>query len=156
MRFAIRTRLALFAIFLVGCGSAGDDVKVFPVKGVVTFGGKPMVGGGSIALIPMTETKGKTAGGEIKADGTYVLGTYTADDGSMPGEFRVVITQIVFQEPKPSADGAPPPPPAALAVPEADRIPAVYSSHQESPLKAKVEAKPANELNFDLQRQPAR
>jgi len=144
--------LALCTALLVGCGPAGQ-VKTYSVKGKVTFGGKPMVGGGSIALIPLSNQEGKTAGGEIKEDGTYELMTYTPGDGSMAGDFRVVITQTTVKEPTPTADGAPAPNSTIFTVPQADRIPPIYGDIQNSPLTTKVEAKPLNELNFDLTRQ---
>lgn len=144
---------ALVLSAAVGCGNAGN-AKVYPVKGRVTFNGKSMAGGGSIAFVPKMSQAGKTAGGEIKADGTYTLMTYKSNDGSMIGEFRVVIVQSVDTEPPVSKDGEPAPPPTA-AVAEADRIPPVYSDQFNSPLTAKVEAKRSNEINFDLQPQAA-
>jgi len=137
------------AVFAAGCGSS-DNVAVYPVKGKITFNGKPMVGTGAISLIPTGKQAGAAAGGEIKEDGTYELTTYKPGDGSMPGEFRVVIHQVVFQEGANTEDGAAPgssavPPP----VPEADRIPEIFSNPTNSPLTMKVEAKP-NEINLDL------
>jgi hypothetical protein len=144
--------LAICLLTLAGCSPSGQ-VKVYPVKGRVMFEGKPMVGGGGITFVPKTEQAGKTPGGIINADGTYVLGTYTQDDGSMAGDFRVVIFQETVQEPKPTPDGAPPAAAAPATVAPADKIPAVYSSDRDTPLTAKVEPKP-NEINFDLKRQP--
>src|SRR6185436_4216757 len=83
---------AALSCLFSGCGPAGQ-VKTYPVKGRVTFEGKPMVGGGAISLIPLVDQPGKTAGGTIQPDGTYVLGTYKDADGSMTGEFRVVVFQ---------------------------------------------------------------
>lgn len=149
-----RTLLALFvAATLFGCGS-GDNVKVYPVKGLVKFAGKPMAGGGSIAFMPLGNQPGKAAGGQIKEDGTYEMSTHTPGDGSMAGDFRVVIRQTVFSEPKNVGDGAGASPAATTTVSEADRIPTVYSDPEKSPLTAKVEAKDQNELNFELQRTP--
>jgi hypothetical protein len=144
--------LALCLVVFTGCGPSGQ-VKVYPVKGRVMFEGKPMVGGGGISFVPQTQQAGKTPGGIINPDGTYVLGTYSQDDGSMAGDFRVVIYQETAQEPKPTPDGAPPAAAAPATVAAADRIPAIYSRDPDSPLTAKVEPKP-NEINFDLKRQP--
>ena len=136
-----------------GCGPTGQ-VKVYPVKGKVTFAGKPLVGGGSIALIPQqTNQEGKAAGGEIKEDGTYELMTYAPGDGSMVGDFRVVISQVTVKEPTATPDGSAAPNATIYTVPEADRIPRIYGDLENSPLTAKVEAKPLNELDFDLKRQ---
>jgi hypothetical protein len=131
-----------------GCG---DAVRVFPVSGKVTFEGKPLRGGGSIAFMPLTNQAGKAAGGEIAEDGTYRLTTYKQGDGSMTGEFRVVIHQVVEREPEATPDGKRAPRPIP-AVPVAERIPAIYSDAQKSPLTAKVEPKDPNEINFDLKR----
>jgi hypothetical protein len=135
----------------IGCGAA-DQVKVYPVRGKVTFEGKPLAGGGSISFVPTTNQSGKTAGGDIKEDGTYQLTTYAPGDGSMVGDFRVVINQIVEKEPERTPDGAPPPTNPTKVVAEADRIPPIYSDFQQSPLTAKVEAKASNEIDFDLKR----
>ncbi len=144
----------LAVILIAGCGKS-DNVQVYPVKGIVNFNGKPMVGGGSIAFIPQDNQAGKTAGGTINPDGTYELQTYETDgfDGSMPGDFRVLITQAVVDEPENTGDsdetggGAME---AVSVVPEADRIPAIYSDPVASPLTAKVEAKDPNTIDFDL------
>lgn len=163
MRKRIRAAAGLACVVaatLTGCGGSGDNVEVFPVKGTVTFEGKPMTGGGSIAFIPTAGQQGKSAGGIINEDGTYVLSTYGEGDGSMAGEFRVLITQIVYQEPEFGGDsdaGAGAAEPEAVSVvPEEDRIPTVYSDPTRSPLTATVEAKELNEINFDLKRQPGR
>jgi hypothetical protein len=137
---------------VLGCGSSGN-VKTYPVKGKVTYAGKPMVGGGSIALLPLSNQEGKTAGGVIKEDGTYELETYSPGDGSMAGNFRVVITQITVKEPTATPDGSATPSSTIFTVPKADQIPMIYGDIQNSPLTAKVEAKSQNELDFDLKPQ---
>jgi len=138
----------------IGCGPS-DDVQVYPVKGQITFNGKPMVGGGSIAFYPINGQAGKAPGGLIKEDGAYELTTYAEGDGSMPGDFRVVIVQVTVQEGAPTADGEKVRAAPISTVAEGDRIPAIYSDPYNSPLTAKVEAKDLNELNFTLERQPA-
>jgi hypothetical protein len=143
--------LFLFVGVIIGCGPSGQ-VKVYPVKGRVNYEGQPMVGGGAISFVPLTDQAGKTAAGTIKPDGTYELGTYTAADGSMAGEFRVIIFQETAKEPVAQPDGSAPLPAAPSDVAPAQRIPLVYAKDRESPLRATVETK-ANEINFDLKRQ---
>jgi hypothetical protein len=135
-----------------GCTPSGQ-VKTYPVTGRIMFDGKPMVGGGAISLIPTINQPGKTAAGIIKPDGTYVLGTYKNTDGSMPGEFRVVIFQEKVKEGQARPDGSAPSAAAAITVPPADQIPNIYASDRDSPLTAKIEPQP-NEINFDLKRAP--
>ena len=147
---ANRFGLAACTLALFGCGASGN-VKVYPVKGAVTFNGKPMVGGGSISFMPLTNQRGKTAGGEIKPDGTYEMMTYKPGDGSMTGEFRVVINQVVYKEPERRGDGEGKSSGPIAVVPEAERIPPIYSDSLQSPLTAKIEAK-SNEIDLDLKR----
>jgi hypothetical protein len=139
----------MVVVGLAGCGSG--KVRVYPVKGKVLLDGKPMVGGGAITFIPLTAQAGKAAGGEIAADGTYAMTTYKPGDGSMVGEFRVVIHQTGDREPEATPDGVKPKEPIPSLAP-ADRIPEVYSDAQHSPLKVKVEAKNPNEIDFKLDR----
>src|SRR5262245_14866369 len=105
---------AAVVLAAVGCS---DGVTVYPVRGKVTFEGRPLPGGGSIALVPLAKQAGKAAGGEIAADGTYRLTTYKDGDGSMAGAFRVVITQVVEREALPSHDGERPGRPVAVVPP---------------------------------------
>jgi hypothetical protein len=141
--------LSWLAISVLACGSIGCGNQICPVQGKITLDGKPMVGGGSIAFVPIGGQKGKAAGGEIKEDGTYTLTTNSPGDGSMLGEFKVVITQSTAKEPEATPDGKAPSEPVVL--PASDHIPAIYSSH-DSPLRATVEAKSLNEIHLDLKR----
>lgn len=152
-RFTPMLLLGFALIFTGGCGK-NDNVEVYPVKGSVTFNGKPMAGGGSISFIPTGGQKGKTGGGIIEPDGTYELMTYTAGDGSMEGDFRVVITQVVQDEPQNAGDSderggevAP-----VSVVPEEDQIPRIYADPNQSPLTATVKAQELNTIDFPLER----
>jgi hypothetical protein len=78
--------------FLVcwGCGSrerahVGTTV---PVKGVVTYQGKPLTGG-EISFEPEF---GREANGAIQPDGTFVLTTFKEGDGAIPGTHRVAVS----------------------------------------------------------------
>jgi hypothetical protein len=142
--------VALFAIGLSGCGP-GDRLAVYPVSGVIKFNGAPMKGGGSIAFLPKESRPGKMPGGTIAEDGTYSLTTYEPDDGALPGEYRVVITQITVEEPESVIDGSgertkkP-----TRIVDEKDWIPAINADMTRSPLTATVEAKDENKIDFDI------
>ena len=143
-------RIAILALLLACCGCGKSTYRV---QGKVTFEGQPLQGGGSISFVPMGSEPGKTAAGEIGPDGSYQLMTNRPGDGSMPGEFRVVIVQVTVKEPERSADGT-----AAAKVTETvapkDRIPAIYSDHRKSPLITTVQKVSVNEIDFDLKRQP--
>lgn len=134
----------------LGCGSS-DRVEVFPVQGKITFEGAPLEGGGAISFIPTTNQGGAAAGGEIQLDGSYQLTTYEPGDGSMVGDFKVIITQSVFKEPEATPDGTKPAKVGQAVVPEDKRIPVTYSNPRDTTLTAKVAAEP-NVINFDLQR----
>ena len=146
-RWAARVWVSLLLVSLLGCGKS-----VYPVKGTVTYEGKPLPGGGAITFLPLTSQGEKIASGTIAEDGTYSLTTNRPGDGSRPGEFRVVITQTTEKEPTRTPDGTPAPA-RVWSVPPEDRIPEIYAEHRNSPLHAKVEATKLNEINFDLKRE---
>lgn len=146
MRYGPLWAVAVTVAFASGCGSA----KVYPVKGRITFEGKSMKGGGSISFMPAGNQPGKAGGGEIKEDGTYELTTHKPGDGSMTGEFRVVIHQSTEREPDATKDGERAGRSVSV-VPVVDRIPTIYADPTRSPLTAKVEAK-ENTIDLDLKR----
>jgi len=71
---------------LAGCGKS-EGIERVTVQGKVTFDGKP-VEKGIIAFLPSGETKGPSAGVEIK-DGQYNIPKET---GPTPGPHRIEIT----------------------------------------------------------------
>lgn len=74
----------------VGCGSASgkSGAATAPVKGTVTYLGKPLKGG-MITFEP--DGPGREAFGDIKPDGTFELMTYKPGDGAVIGTHRVAI-----------------------------------------------------------------
>lgn len=144
----------LVCLITLGCGGS-DRVPVYPVKGYVALDGSPMKGGGAITLIPVGNQRGKGAGGIIEEDGSYSLSTYGTNDGSMAGEFHVIISQTVYDEPVNNGDsdsggwtGE-----AVERVPADQRIPVIYSDPTQTPLTAKIEPR-ENDIDFLLMRKP--
>ena len=89
-RFANTLVVSAFA-FVLGCSS--DRVPTYPVQGVVEFADGTPVRTGHVEFESVDH--GTTASGRIEDDGSFVLGTYTTDDGAAPGDQRVLVLQIV-------------------------------------------------------------
>lgn len=151
-RVALITTIVSLSCFTLGCGGSGE-FTTYPVSGKIEYNGKPMAGGGSIAFMPVSNQKGKMAGGVIAEDGSFVMSTYGDGDGSIPGEFRVVIHQTTVREPDFAGDGSESEAGAAgETVSVADQIPAVYSDQFNSPLTVKVEPTAQNNLTLVLEK----
>ncbi|MEO2049157.1 MAG: hypothetical protein ABGX16_21570 [Pirellulales bacterium] len=79
------------------CGTSAGcylEFELIPVHGQVLFQGEPLQYG-SVMFQPQGE--GPLARGTIQADGTFVLGTESEDDGVRPGNCRVRITAFEAQ-----------------------------------------------------------
>jgi hypothetical protein len=142
----------LACALLSGCGGP----KVAPVRGKVTYDGKPVTGG-KIMFYPES---GRMAIGEIGADGTYTLTTFHSGDGALVGPHRVAIESTsvgpgTMQSPKSieeeielSKKGAPGG--KILVAGKVEwLVPQKYSLPETSGLTAKVGSGP-NEINFDI------
>jgi len=84
----IATTLIFTVLLIAGCGS-GRPTTV-PVRGKVTFDGKP-VPTGRITFYP---AEGRSATGAIGPDGSYTLTTFEPGDGALPGKHRVTIRAV--------------------------------------------------------------
>lgn len=75
---------------LSGCGGGGNGPVTVPVKGVVTYKGKP-VPKLSVAFLP---DKGMVAEGTTDANGRFTLTTKKPGDGAMVGSYKVGISFV--------------------------------------------------------------
>ena len=109
-------------VLMAGCSYSGAPNKikasVVPVSGVVKVGDSPLGG------VVITFTPRSKAGGEAmavtEADGSYKLGTFSKDDGAIPGGY------IVSFAPAPGKTDT--------------RIPKPYRSEQTSTLRVEIPA----------------
>ena len=130
--------LALLALWLLVCCGCGSQTA--PVRGRVKFkdGSDATVLAGYGVTFEPTEGK-SSAVGEIQPDGSFKLSTFGADDGALPGKYRVVVTTPASPDPdKP---------------PQKSKLPAKYADFSTSGLT--VEIKPRQkEVELELERAP--
>jgi hypothetical protein len=69
---------------LLGCGQ-----KTVPVKGVVTYNGKPLANA-FVQFIP-EDGGGRDASGTTDANGAFQLSTFRPNDGALPGSYKVTV-----------------------------------------------------------------
>lgn len=91
--FAGLILVAGVALMPKGCDNG--RVPVYPVSGRVVFKNGAPVKTGKIEL---RSEAGTTANGTIKEDGSFVLGTYTRDDGAAAGMNQAIVMQIVIYD----------------------------------------------------------
>ena len=106
-----------------------------PARGKVLFEGEPVAGA---QLVLQSLDKGPSADAITGADGTFVLSTYTADDGAPAGEYAVT---LVWRKPLYDASGKP----------GKNLLPARYARKDTSPLKVVIKSG-KNDLVFELQK----
>jgi major membrane immunogen (membrane-anchored lipoprotein) len=132
----VRTLLTfVFLLCFVGCGS--DQVITYPVKGRVVFQDGSPVRTGTVEL----ESKqfGTTATGSINHDGTFVLGTYTANDGAADGQHNAIVVQIIIN------DGS-----IKHTIDHGVAVPSRYGDYDTSPLTVSVQPIEENEIVLTL------
>jgi hypothetical protein len=84
------------SFFFTGCGGGVNDAPAtVPVKGVVTYKGKP-VAKLSVAFIP---DKGLLATGTTDAEGKFSLMTNKPGDGATVGSYKVAINFVPDETP---------------------------------------------------------
>lgn len=145
-RWLLVAALALF----VGCAEAKPDrPKTYPVSGTVTYKGNPVAG----ANLNFRIADGSSFSmARTDASGRYELMTFEAGDGTLPGEYKVGITQY-----ESSGSTGPGMDDAEYASPEGDEggappknlLPEKYANPETSGLTASVTEGP-NTVNFEL------
>ena len=149
--YILSISLFVLILFVAGCGG-GSGLKTYRVEGTVTLNGQP-VADASLTFYPVS---GEHSGyAKTDASGKYKLSTNAGDAeaGIVPGEYTVTISK---SESVPTGktyatedeNGKP------ITAPEMtlkETLPAQYTKVQSTPLKAVVEAKKLNEINFPLE-----
>ena len=107
IRFAVASICAGAMILpFAGCGRGP---RTYPVEGTVKYkDGTPMTAGGLIIFNPMDPEMKVTAQGEIRADGTFKLGTFAEADGAPVGKYRVLLVPPPLVNPNRPPAGWPP------------------------------------------------
>jgi len=130
---SFRFPLVLFvAVMLSGCGDAGP--KRYPVRGRVTYEGKPVTTG-NVTFVP---EHGPMAGGTIGPDGSYTL-------QAVAGTHRVAVKAV----PAPPPGMNPMQNPEGY-VPPAPLVPAKYNRTATSGLTVEVKATDENVADLAL------
>lgn len=83
--------IVLTCLSIVGCGQSHPPVA--KVIGTVTYQGKPAIGG-RVLFLP--DGGGKQGLGTIQPDGSFVLGTFSADDGALVGKHHAMLVRVAF------------------------------------------------------------
>ena len=123
-------------LFLTGCGRASDArPRPVPVVGYVLVDGEPLEG---TRVVFSPEDHQYAAAGKTDAEGRFQLQTFAANDGAVPGNYKVIASNfIVIENPNGS-------------VTETHYLPAKYRDPTTSGLTAVVEDHGPNELTFEL------
>lgn len=147
IKFCYRLTLCISALGIAGCGGGTDSnslPKTAPVMGVVNLDGNPLEWA-TVTFVPSGTTKGVECIGLTDESGKYSLKQIRGSEGVPPGEYRVVISQLV------ASDGTPYKPGSEIAPITAgakEVLPVRYSNFEKTTLTANV---PANGGDFPFQ-----
>ncbi len=136
---AIRLAFVLLVLAVASCGGGPKRKLTYPTDGKLLIDGKP-VGNVTVFFQPVgTDDKEPTrAFATTNPDGTFSLTTYDANDGAPEGDYIITLLYEPLDSPLARAKGKPP------------KIDKIYTDMATSPLRAKIEKKPKNQLEpFD-------
>jgi len=148
---------AVTVMMTVGCGSqdrTGSD-PVYPVNGVITLGGRPLV---QADVTFYNAEKNRSAFGRTNDKGEFKLTTFSLNDGAIEGQHAVTVVKIeAALETAPAAateSEAYVPPGLGQSTepkPPKSEVPDKYGDKATSGLTATVKAEGPNEIKLDLQ-----
>jgi hypothetical protein len=129
-------RIEIFVLFCLaafGCGES--QISTFPVSGTVLFEDGAPVRTGTVELESLDHPLSAT--GTIREDGSFVLGTYSSNDGACAGKHRAIVVQMVIN------DGT-----VNHTKDHGKPVDPIFASYNTSPLTATVEAQESNTLKL--------
>jgi hypothetical protein len=94
--------IMLMVALEAGCGPSRP--ALLPAEGVVTLDGKPLA---NAALVFQPKAGGRPASARTDASGRFSMGTYTPQDGVLPGEHAVTIVAVESIGPPPAPGSQP-------------------------------------------------
>jgi hypothetical protein len=158
MRMQKSVLFGVALLLFAGCsgGDEGTNPKTYPVTGTVTMGGSPVAG----ATVSFQLADGSRSAVGITDDGgKYKLTTFAADDGAVPGDYKISLFKLegdkVAAAPagqlasgELSEDYDPNVKPATAA--PKHLLPAKFANGATSGLTAKVAESGENKFDFDL------
>ena len=140
-RFPGRGPASLMAVLCLlltaGCGE--DRPRAYPAKGRVIFSDGTPVKLGTVELL--SQNHGTTASGKIGEDGSFVLGTYTPDDGACDGPHKAIISQLMI------FDGM-----VRHTTDHGSPVDPLYGSYNSSPLKVDIRRVAQNTLELKVEK----
>jgi hypothetical protein len=152
----MRLAAATAAVAWLACAPTGDHAPVYPVKGKVTYKGKPITDGYVIyELEGGGEAKGSAAEpgagplrvtGRIQADGTFQLRAFPGVEGMPEGHYKVGITSRAGRTEVGIFDAG-----RKIKKGNSDVLRGRYSDPKTSGLRGEVVKDRPNEPSFDLQ-----
>lgn len=141
----VRLVLQRSAIVLLGCsliaGCGGTDEELpptAPVSGVVTYKGEP-VKEAQVTFHPQRD--GNPGTGRTEENGSFIITTYDAHDGAVPG-IHVVTVELFPMGGLPGME---------IETTGATPIPKKYADASKSPLRLEVKADSANDFQIELE-----
>jgi hypothetical protein len=147
MRWTVWTLSVAVTLAASGCGGEAPPNRdpVFPIKGVVTYKGKP-VAGADVTFF--CQEKDRSAFGRTDKDGSFQLTTFGSNDGAVAGKHTVTVQLIENSEadkpvaPIDSPDYAPPTTQDVTRAARAVRsgLPRKYADQKTSDLTVEVKA----------------
>lgn len=134
-----RTSILLMTLIsmMPGCGS--ERPAVVPVRGKVLFSdGKPV----KLGTVELYSDEHKlSATGTIRNNGSFLLGTFTTDDGAVPGKHRVIVTQMVINDTM-----------TKHVLDHGDPVDPIFGSYITSPLEVTISDSGPNEMTLTVEK----
>jgi hypothetical protein len=142
---SIRTVLLIGSLTLGACGKKDDRPGRVPVTGAVLRAGQA-VADATVIFEPLGNTPAAT--GTTDSAGRFVLSTFGADDGAVPGEYKVAVRKVQVIRTARPADA-----PDDLVTPPPEEkwlLPAKYGDTTTSGFTASVKAEAQNDFKFEI------
>ena len=132
MRILLITLTLALPALLLGCNASPvQRPRCYPVRGqVLLASGLPLTGGRVEFYQKDSEGGEPVASGEIEKDGTFVVGTYAANDGASPGTYIVTVLPVSYKTGNPKQAVAANLVPKMFTEPETSRLIAVVKEQE--------------------------
>lgn len=142
--------VCVLSLVFAGCKQSGP--VVVPASGIVTLDGKPLVGA-RVTFIsdlpPSTKEFPPTPQGTSDDTGRFKLSISGADEGAVPGKYKVIVSLIVAKEGvaiQPGMDVRQ----LMMSGQAEESVPAVYTDPARTPLNVEIPVDGSDALNLEL------